>query len=56
MFASMSLDERVVQAAFERLDADADGKISVAELSDAIGQLFLSQDPADPGTAVLGSS
>jgi len=56
MFTSQGVDERVVQAAFERLDADADGKISVAEFSDAMGQLFLSQDPADPGTAALGHS
>jgi hypothetical protein len=50
------VDERIVRAAFERLDADADGKISVAELGDAFGQLMLSQDPADPGTAALGHS
>ena len=56
MFASVSVDERVVRAAFERLDADADGKISVAEFSDAMGQLMLSQDPADPGTVALGHS
>src|SRR5215475_13703443 len=35
MFTSQGVDERVVQAAFERLDADADGKISVAAFSDA---------------------
>jgi len=56
LFASQGVDERIAGAAFERLDADADGKISVAEFSDAIGQLFLSQDPADPGTAALGHS
>jgi Ca2+-binding EF-hand superfamily protein len=55
-FTSHSVDERIVQAAFERLDTDADGKISVAELGAAIGQLMLSQDPGDPGTAVLGHS
>jgi len=55
-WASQGVDERVIAAAFERLDADADGKISVAEVSDAIGQLMLSQDPGDPGTAVLGHS
>ena len=54
LFSSQSVDEHVIQAAFERLDADADGKISVAEYSDAIGQMFLSHDPADPGTAVMG--
>jgi hypothetical protein len=52
----MRVDERVARAAFERLDAGADGKISVAEFSDAIGQVFLGQDPGDPGTVVLSSS
>jgi Ca2+-binding EF-hand superfamily protein len=56
LFASHGVDEGIARAAFERLDADADGKISVAEFSDAIGQLMLSQDPADPGTVVLGPS
>ena len=56
LWASQSVDEHIIQAAFERLDADADGKVSVAEFSDAIGHLFLSQDPADPGTMALGHS
>ena len=56
VFAAHSMDEQLARAGFERLDADADGKISTAEFSDAVAQIYLSQDPADPGTAVMGHS
>ena len=56
LFAAQNMDERVIRAAFARLDTDADGKISTAEFADAIAQMVLSQDPADPGTAVMGHS
>ena len=56
LFASQSLDEHVIRAGFERLDGDGDGKISTAEFTGAIAQMFLSQDPGDPGTAVMGHS
>lgn len=56
VFAPQGMDEHVIRAGFERLDADADGKISTAEFAGAIAQMFLSQDPADPGTAVMGHS
>ena len=54
LWAPQGLDEDVIRAGFGRLDADADGKVSTAEFADAIAQMFLSQDPADPGTAVMG--
>jgi Ca2+-binding EF-hand superfamily protein len=54
MFASQGIDGRIAGAVFESLDADADGRISIGELLDAVTQLFLSQDSADPGTAMLG--
>lgn len=41
-------------AGFSRLDADHDGKISIAEFEAGLAHLFLSRDPADPGTAILG--
>ncbi len=34
--------------------SDHDGKISVSEFEDGLAHLFLSHDPADPGTAMLG--
>lgn len=56
LFASQNLDEQVIRAAFARLDSDADGKISTADFAGAIAEMFLSHDPADPGTAVMGHS
>lgn len=56
LFTSQSMDEHVTRAAFERLDADADGKISMAEFTEALTQMFVSRDPADPGTAIMGHS
>ena len=50
------MDDHVIRTAFERLDADADGKISISQFIDAFAQMFLSQDSADPGTAVMGNS
>ena len=50
------MDEHVVRAAFERLDDNADGKISISQFTDAFEQMFLSQEAADPGTAVMGNS
>jgi Ca2+-binding EF-hand superfamily protein len=41
-------------AAFGRLDSDGDGRLTPAQFQEAIAHLFLSQDPADPGTAMLG--
>jgi Ca2+-binding EF-hand superfamily protein len=54
IFAPIGVDEQVIRAAFERLDADSDGKISTGEFREAMRHLFLSHDPADPGTSVLG--
>ena len=56
LFAPQGMDEHVLRAGFERLDTDGDGRISIAEFADAIAQMFLSQDPADPGPAVMGNS
>jgi hypothetical protein len=50
------LDPQAYLAAFGRLDADGDGKVTVAQFQEAIAHLFLSQDPADPGTVFLGHS
>lgn len=50
------LDPGVVQAAFSRLDADGDGRISRREFTDGVAQFFLSSDPAHPGTALLGQA
>jgi Ca2+-binding EF-hand superfamily protein len=44
----------VVLAGFERLDTDGDGRVSTQEFLAGIAHLFLSQDPADLGTSMLG--
>jgi hypothetical protein len=46
----------VVLAAFTRLDTDGDGRISREELVAAIAHVFLSSDPAHPGTDLLGQA
>ncbi|GAA2786714.1 EF-hand domain-containing protein [Saccharopolyspora taberi] len=54
LFSVSGLPGETVQAGFEALDTDKDGRVSVAEFETAIVQLFLSANPADPGTALLG--
>jgi Ca2+-binding EF-hand superfamily protein len=41
-------------AGFQRLDTDGDARISTDEFMTGVAHIFLSQDPADPGTAILG--
>jgi len=48
------LDSQAYLAAFDRLDSDGDGRLTAAQFEEAITHLFVSQDPADPGTALLG--
>lgn len=48
------LGDQVFLAAFQRLDQDGDGRISTQEFQAACAQFFLSHDPADPGTGMLG--
>jgi Ca2+-binding EF-hand superfamily protein len=48
------MDPQVFLAAFDRLDTDGDGRLSLAQFQEAIAHLFSSQNPADPGTAMLG--
>lgn len=54
--AAPGLDPQVVQAAFARLDADGDGRISCGEFTAGAAQFFLSSDPAHPGTSILGQA
>ena len=53
IFTPHGVDARLAGAAFERFDADGDGRISTSEFCDAAAQLMLSQDDTDPGTAML---
>ncbi len=46
----------IALAGFARLDTDHDGKVSTDDLIAGTAQLFLSQDPADHGTAMLGQT
>lgn len=55
-FSAVSLSRDVVEAAFHRLDADGDGRITHAEFIDGTQHLMLSQNAADPGTSMLGQS
>lgn len=55
-FAAGGVAAEIALAGFARLDTDHDGKISTAELAAGAAQFFLSQDPADHGTAMLGQS
>ncbi len=48
------VDAQVSLAAFDRLDSDGDGRLTPAQFQEAIAHLFLSQNPADPGTTMLG--
>ncbi len=54
--ATQGMDESVSSAGFELMDSDADGRVSVGDYSAALAQVFFSQDPDDPGTAILGHS
>jgi Ca2+-binding EF-hand superfamily protein len=53
-FVTDGISAETALAGFARLDTDHDGKVSTAEFAAGIAQLFLSQDPADHGTAMLG--
>lgn len=54
--ATQAIDESVSRAAFEFLEADADGKVSAGDYSAALRHVWVSQNPAHPGTAMLGHS
>jgi Ca2+-binding EF-hand superfamily protein len=54
--AAPDLDPGAAQAAFARLDADGDGRVSRGEFTAGVAQFFLSSDPAHPGTGILGQA
>lgn len=55
LFSVSGLPGETVQNGFEALDTDNDGRVSVEEFETAIAQLFLSTNPTEPGTALLGN-
>jgi Ca2+-binding EF-hand superfamily protein len=55
-FAAHGVRGEFSQAAFQSLDADRDGRVSVAEFGAGLANVFLSQDHADPGTGLLGQA
>lgn len=55
-FAAHGVPGEFPQGAFQSLDADGDGRISVAEFGASLAHVFLSADPADPGTGLLGQA
>ena len=54
LFRVAQVSDQVVLAGFARLDQDGDGRISTQEFQAGAAHVFLSQDPADPGTGMLG--
>jgi hypothetical protein len=54
LFGLASLPAEAVAAGFARLDRDGDGRISIREWNAGATHAFLSGDPQDPGTAMLG--
>jgi EF hand len=50
------VDRQVVLAGFARLDANGDGRISREEFTAGSAHTFLSNDPAHPGTSILGQA
>jgi Ca2+-binding EF-hand superfamily protein len=52
--AAPGLDPRIVEAAFERLDADGDGRISREEFQAGVARAFLSGDENLPDTRISG--
>ncbi len=54
LFRLAQVGDEVVLAGFQRLDQDGDGRISTQEFQAGAAHAFLSQDSADPGTAMLG--
>jgi len=49
-------DEETLRAGFQQMDTDGDGRISVAEFEAGVAAAMLSDDPATPGTAMLGQA
>ena len=56
MGAAVLVDRQVSLAGFLQLDTDGDGRISTAEYEAGVRATMLSNDPATPGTAVLGQA
>ncbi len=54
LFELSDLPSEVTQAGFARLDRDGDGRISREEWQEGTAHAFLSGNPVDPGTAMLG--
>jgi Ca2+-binding EF-hand superfamily protein len=54
LFHLANVGDEVVLAAFQCLDQDGDGRISTQEFRAGAAHAFLSQDSANPGTAMLG--
>ena len=54
LFRLADVSDEVVLAGFGRLDQDGDGRISTQEFQAGAAHAFLSQDSANPGTAMLG--
>jgi Ca2+-binding EF-hand superfamily protein len=54
LMAVAGTDQETALGAFREMDANGDGRISVAEFEAGIGAVMLSNDPSTPGVSMLG--
>ncbi|MFB4269404.1 EF-hand domain-containing protein [Nonomuraea sp. GTA35] len=53
-YTAMDLDGKIGELAFARLDNDGDGRLNRQEFLDGVHAILTSENPADPGTWMLG--
>jgi Ca2+-binding EF-hand superfamily protein len=56
LFEVTGMGPQAVLAGFRQLDSDGDGRLTTGQFLEGVAHLFLSQDPADPGTGMLGDA
>jgi hypothetical protein len=53
-YRAYSIDPALARRAFREIDRDSDGKVSRAEILDAVSEFYLSSDPQSAGNWLLG--
>jgi Ca2+-binding EF-hand superfamily protein len=54
LFSAGRVDPDHAAASFKRIDVDKDGRVTPAELSQRLGEFFMSNDPDAPGNWLFG--
>jgi Ca2+-binding EF-hand superfamily protein len=54
-YRAYSIDPALARNAFRKMDADSDGRISKAEILEAVAEFYLSSDPESPGNWLFGA-